>query len=85
MRAGLIAFGKRLVGDPMQGTSLEQSCYKLRMAIRSKGAGKRSGARVITYVVTEDEKVVLLTIYDKKDKTDLEPGELDELLNDLSE
>lgn len=55
------------------------------MAIRSKGAGKRGGAKVITYVVTEDEKVILLTIYDEKDKTDLEPGELDELLNDLSE
>lgn len=71
--------------NPTQESSLGQSCYKIRMAIRSKGAGKRGGARVITYVVTEDEKVILLTIYDKKDKTDLELGELDELLNDLSE
>ena len=55
------------------------------MAIRSQGAGKSGEIRVITYVVTEDEKVILPTIYDKKDKTDLEPGELDELLNDLSE
>lgn len=54
------------------------------MAIRSKGVGKSGGARVITYVVTEDKKVILLTIYDKKAKTDLEPGELDELLNDLT-
>ena len=71
--------------NPMQGTSLGRSCYKIRIAIQSKGAGKRGGARVITYVVTEDEKVILLTIYDKKDKTDLEPGELDELMNNLSE
>lgn len=71
--------------NPIQGSSLGQGCYKLRMAIRSKGAGKWGGARVITYVVTEDEKVVLLIIYDKKDKTDLEPGELDELMNNLSE
>lgn len=55
------------------------------MAIQSKDVGKRGGARVITYVVTEDEQVILLTIYDKKDRTDLEPGELDELLNDLPE
>ena len=69
----------------IQGSSLGRSCYKLRMAIRSQGAGKSGEIRVITYVVTEDEKVILPTIYDKKDKTDLEPGELDELLNDLSE
>jgi len=36
-------------------------------------------------VVTEDEQVILLTIYDKKDKADLNPDELDTLLSDLSE
>lgn len=71
--------------DPVQGAPLGQSCYKIRMAIKSKRTGKRGGVRVITYVVTDDEKVILLTIYDKKDKADLEPGELDELLNNLSE
>lgn len=69
--------------NPTQGTSLGQGCYKIRMAIHSKGTGKRGGARIITYVVTEDETVILLTVYDKKDKTDLAPGELDRLLNDL--
>ncbi len=70
--------------NPKQGVSLGQSCYKLRMAISSKGTGKRGGARVVTYVVTEDEKVILLTIYDKKDKADLQSGELDELLADAT-
>ena len=69
--------------NPTQGASLGQNCYKIRMAIQSKGTGKRGGARVITYVVTEEEQVILLTIYDKKDKADLEPGELDQLLNGL--
>lgn len=85
MKAELVAFGKKLAEDPTQGISLGRSCYKIRIGIQSKGAGKRGGARAITYVVTEDEKVILLTIYDKKDKADLEPGELDDLLNDLSE
>ncbi|GAB4037698.1 type II toxin-antitoxin system RelE family toxin [Spirosoma gilvum] len=69
--------------SPIQGTPLGQNCYKIRLAIRSKGAGKRGGARIITYVVTSDEQVILLTIYDKKDKADLEPGDLDDLLADL--
>ena len=85
MKAELVAFGKKLAEDPTQGTSLGRSCYKIRIAIQSKGAGKRGGARFVTYVITEDEQVVLLTIYDKKDKTDLDPGELDGLLNDLPE
>lgn len=69
--------------NPTQGTSLGQHCYKIRLAIRSKGTGKRGGARVVTYVVTDDEQVILLTIYDKKNKADLEPGELADLLKDL--
>jgi len=85
MKEELVAFGKKLTEDPTQGTSLGRSCYKIRVAIGSKGAGKRGSARVVTYVITEDEQVILLTIYDKKDKADLDPGELDSLLNDLSE
>lgn len=69
--------------NPTQGTSLGQNCYKIRLAIRSKGTGKRGGARIVTYVITDDEQVILLTIYDKKDKADLEPGELDDLLANL--
>lgn len=39
----------------------------MRLAIASKGKGKSGGARVITYVVTEDLEVNLLSIYDKSD------------------
>jgi mRNA-degrading endonuclease RelE of RelBE toxin-antitoxin system len=41
------------------------------------------GYRVITYVITENREVILLTIYDKQVKTDLKPNELDELLTEL--
>ena len=34
--------------NPVQGTSLGNDCYKIRLAIRSKGKGKSGGARVIT-------------------------------------
>jgi len=71
--------------NPIQGNSLGRSCYKIRLAIKSKGTGKSGEARVVTYVVTEDEQVILLTIYDKKDKADLDSGELDALLSDISE
>lgn len=36
--------------DPLQGTPLGKDCFKIRLAITSKGSGKLGGARVITYV-----------------------------------
>ena len=52
---------------PKTGTSLGHGLYKVRLAIASKGKGKSGGARVITYVVTEEGEVYLLSIYDKTD------------------
>jgi mRNA-degrading endonuclease RelE of RelBE toxin-antitoxin system len=69
--------------NPIQGDDLGKSCYKVRLGIESKGKGKSGGARVITYIVTEDEEVVLLTIYDKKERDSLIPNELNKLLKEL--
>ena len=41
---------QQLLTDPHLGTPIGYSCYKIRMVIASKGAGKRGGARVVTYV-----------------------------------
>jgi hypothetical protein len=48
--------------------------YKVRLAIASKGKGKSGGARVITFVKVVNEKVYLVSIYDK--------GQLDNLTKD---
>ena len=56
-----------LANEPEAGTPLGNNTYKIRLAIKSKGKGKSGGARVITYVVTEDNEVYLLTIYDKSE------------------
>jgi mRNA-degrading endonuclease RelE of RelBE toxin-antitoxin system len=53
--------------NPTSGTPLGNDSYKIRLAIKSKNTGKSGGARVITYVITEDKEVYLLTIYDKTD------------------
>ncbi len=79
----LAALIDELEVNPKQGSSLGKDCYKIRLAIKSKGKGKSGGARIVTYIVTEDEQVILLTIYDKSQKADLEPGELDTLLTRL--
>jgi mRNA-degrading endonuclease RelE of RelBE toxin-antitoxin system len=57
-----------LIKDPKQGEPLGKDCYKIRLAIKSKGKGKSGGARVITCVKIVDANVYLLTIYDKAEK-----------------
>lgn len=66
--------------QPMQGTNLGNNCFKIRIAIASKGKGKSGGARVITYFMVTDNTVYLLSIYDKSEKENLTDKELGELL-----
>ncbi len=72
---------KDLEKNPQQGYPLSKSCYKIRMKITGKPAGKRGGARIITFVKVIGEKVYLLSIYDKADQANNE--ELDNLLKYL--
>lgn len=68
---------------PETGTYIGNQCYKIRLAIESKGKGKSGGARLITYLYIKTETVYLLTIYDKSEKPDLRPNELNLLVDDL--
>lgn len=66
--------------NPEQGTQLGNNCFKIRIAIASKGKGKSGGARVITNIVVANQTVYLLAIYDKAEKDNLTDKELLELL-----
>lgn len=69
--------------NPEQGTPLGNGFYKIRLAIRSKGKGKRGGARVVTYVRIVAETVYLMSIYDKSEQSDISEAELNKLLGDI--
>ena len=62
-----------------------RACYKIRLAISSKGGGKSGGARIITYVQVTNETVTLLMIYDKSDQASISEQRRDELLAELPE
>ena len=68
---------------PAQGTAIGNNCYKIRVAITSKGKGKSGGSRVITHVVIVDKLVYLLSIYDKSEKASLSQNELKFLLKEI--
>ena len=63
LKQELLELNEILILNPTAGTSLGNNAYKIRVAIKSKGTGKSGGARVITYVITENRSVYLLTIY----------------------
>ena len=69
--------------NPEQGTSLGNNCYKIRIAIASKGKGKSGGARVITNVVVKETIVYLVAVYDKSEIPNISKVELDELLKQI--
>ncbi|MEM6767466.1 MAG: type II toxin-antitoxin system RelE/ParE family toxin, partial [Bacteroidota bacterium] len=74
-------FFQYLSKNPTSGTHLGKQIYKNRLAIRSKGKGKSGGARVITYVKISASLILLLSIYDKSEKTTISDSELKELIN----
>jgi len=76
---------QQLKNNPEIGTPIGGSCYKIRLAIASKGKGKSGGARVIINIVFTDNNVYLLTIYDKSEKENLSLKELQELLEAIPE
>ncbi len=75
-----------LEDEPKQGISIRKDCYKIRMAIKSKGKGKSGGSRIITHVVhVEDQMVYLLSIFDKSDQDNISDKELEKLLKAIEE
>jgi mRNA-degrading endonuclease RelE of RelBE toxin-antitoxin system len=65
LKSELLELATSLSNTPDLGTPLGNNSFKIRISIKSKGKGKSGGARVITYLITENKEVYLLTIYDK--------------------
>ena len=69
--------------NPEQGNAMSNNCYKIRLAIKSKGKGKSGGARVIVHVQVIESNVFLLAIYDKSEQEDITDREIKYLLSYL--
>lgn len=69
-----------LLENPAQGKALGNNCFKLRMAITSKGRGKSGGARIITCIKIINELIFLISIYDKSDRESISDKEIKDRL-----
>ena len=78
-------FIEELEENPMLGTSLGNNAFKIRLAISSKNKGKSGGARIITYFVTEENEVFLLSIYDKSEQENISDKSIKALIKNISD
>lgn len=69
-----------LKSDPKKGTPIGHNCYKIRLAIASKGKGKSGEARVVTHLLLKDDTIYLLSIFDKTEIGNLSDIEILELI-----
>lgn len=75
--------------NPYQGTLIGNNCYKLRLSIKSKSKGKRSGARVITFIieVARNESkftfINLISIYDKSEMENISDSKLRKIIQEI--
>ena len=58
---------EHLENDMNIGTPIGRNCFKIRIAISSKGKGKSGGGRIISHVYIATDTVFLLAIYDKSE------------------
>lgn len=71
--------------NPKHGIPLGKDCYKIRLAIASKGKGKSGGARVITCVKVVRNTVFLLAIFDKSEMENIDDDELKARLKEIGD
>ena len=83
LKKELTALLETLTENPETGIPLGNNCFKIRLAIASKGKGKSGGARVITYAYRTKTTVFLLDIYDKSDKGTISEKELQERIKQI--
>lgn len=80
LKSDISVLVEQLKDNPKLGTPLLKNCYKIRMAIKSKGKGKSGGSRVITHVRVIREEVHLLSIYDKSEQSNISDSAINNLL-----
>ncbi|MDI6792441.1 MAG: hypothetical protein QME81_06185 [bacterium] len=76
IRHDLKALTGTLKQNPKAGKALGKGAYKIRLKSSDVPKGKRAGYRVITYVIDEEQKIRLLTIYIKPKKGTITDDEL---------
>lgn len=83
---------KELQSNPYLGDAIGKKCFKIRLGVKSKGKGKKSGLRVITYIVFKVQKIKnglikvnLISTYDKSEYETISDKDLIRLIQEVEE
>ena len=68
-----------LLARPDAGKVIPKSGGLRKLRVAAKGRGKRGGARIIYYWVVDRDRILMLDIYAKNEKADLNADELKQL------
>ena len=79
----VLELANQLELNPNMGTDLGNNTYKVRLKNSDNNRGKSAGYRVVTYCISEDNELYLVTIYSKADKENILDLELKELIRNL--
>ena len=85
LRTELNSLIELLEQEPLQGNPIGNDCFKIRLAISSKGKGKSGGARIITHIHFKRAHVFLISIYDKSEQADISDADVKSLIDGLGE
>jgi mRNA-degrading endonuclease RelE of RelBE toxin-antitoxin system len=80
----LSTFSQSLQNNPLQGKSLGNNTYKVRLRITSKGKGKSGGMRAITYIKIVSRSVFLVAIYDKSERGTITDAEINNSIKEIA-
>jgi mRNA-degrading endonuclease RelE of RelBE toxin-antitoxin system len=69
------------VGDAVSG--FDNKLYKVRVASSDQNKGKRGGFRVIYYIVSDNNEILLLTIYAKAKQVNIKDSDVRRMLEQL--
>lgn len=81
---GKLATGE-LIGDNVPKVKIkeiDEEIRKVRVINTDSNKGKSNGYRLIYYVVKKDGTIFLLTVYYKKDKENITPDEIAQLIKE---
>ncbi len=83
LKLDYLTFLSELEQNPTMGDEIFPNCRKARIAIKSKGKGKRGGGRIIFYFEVMEDKIILLFIYDKSEMEDVQTAFIEQILQTI--
>jgi mRNA-degrading endonuclease RelE of RelBE toxin-antitoxin system len=84
LKNDLKTFTNSLKDNPRQGTELFTDVYKIRVKNSDNNKGKSAGYRIITYLITQDE-ILLVNVYSKSDISNLSDEDINMTIKQYKE